>query len=150
MLFLYGIPAFIRSRRLYNIKQRLETKIREASKIPGTLEIPTRVIVSFGWQQRGPFSRALLIVVPLAIIVLVLIITLSQWIAFRIAGSLVTVLGTLTIISFLAIESYVPALQAIAVVAWLISMLGIGLGRIEPLNTAVMATLYTIVTNLFS
>jgi hypothetical protein len=149
MLMLYGIRAFIRSQLLYDIKQKLETKIRDTSKIPGTSEIPTRVIVSFGWQQLGPFSRALLIVVPLAIIVLVLIITLSQWIAYRVTGSLVTVLGTLVIISFLAIESYVPALQATAITTWLISILGICLGRIEPLNTAVMATLCTIVTTVF-
>ena len=149
MIFLYSLRAFIRSRLLYNLTHRLETKIRETSKIPGTSEIPTRVIVSFGWQQLGPFSRALLIVVPVAVTVLVLIVTLSEWRAFRIAGSVITVFGTLTIIIFLAIESYVPALQAFAVVAWLISMLGIGLGRIEPLNSAVMATLCTIVTTVF-
>jgi hypothetical protein len=149
MLFLYGIRAFIRSQLLYNITHKLENKIRETSKIPGTSEIPTRVIVSFGWQQLGLFFRALLFVIPIAIIVLVLINTLGQWNAFRISGSVVTVLGTLTIISFLAIESYVPALQATAVVAWLISILGIGLGRSEPLNSAVMATACTILTSFF-
>ena len=149
MIFLYSLRAFIRSRVLRNITHRLETKIRETSERPGTSEIPTLVIVSFGWQRLGRFSRALLIVVPLAATVLALIVTLSEWRAFRIAGSVITVLGTLTIIMFLAIESYVPALQAFAVVAWLISMLGIGLGRIEPLNSAAMATLCTIVTTVF-
>jgi hypothetical protein len=149
MLFLYGIRAFIRSSLLNKIKHNLDTKIRETSKIPGTSEIPTRVIVSFGWRQLGPFSRALLIVVPLGIVILVLIIKLGQWLPFRIAGSLVTILGTLTIVFFLAIESYVPALQVGAILGWIISMLSIGLGRIHPLNSAVMGTLCTVVTTVF-
>lgn len=149
MLFLYSIRAFIRSSLLSKIKHSLDTNIRETSKIPGTSEIPTRVIISFGWQQLGPFSRALLIVVPLAVVVLVLIIKLGQWFPFRIAGSVVTILGTLTIIAFLAIESYVPALQVGAILCWIISMLAIGLGRIPPLNSAIMGTLCTVVTTVF-
>jgi hypothetical protein len=117
--------------------------------MPGTSEIPTRVIISFGWRQLGPFSRALLIVVPLAIVILVLILKLGQWLPFRVVGSVVTVIGTLVIIFFLAIESYVPALQAGAIVGWIISMLGIGLGRVPPLNSAVMGLLCNAVTIVF-
>ena len=132
MLFLYTLRGFIRSSLLKSIRHHLDSKIRETSKIPGTSEIPTRVIVSFGWRQLGSFSRALLIVVPLAMVLLSLIIRFGQWLPFRILGAVVTIIGTAIITLLLAIESYVPALQVGVIIGWVLSMLGIGFGQAPP------------------
>jgi hypothetical protein len=88
-------------------------------------------------------------VVPPVIIALPMIIGLGELRAFKITGSIIFVFGALITVGFLLIERYLYAMQSTLTISWLVIILGITLGKSEPLNSAVMATLCTIVTTAF-
>ncbi|KAF2471800.1 uncharacterized protein BDR25DRAFT_303198 [Lindgomyces ingoldianus] len=145
---LYCLRAFIRSTMLATFVRNMERKIRETSRVPGTEDIPARVVVSFAWQQLGVLSRTLLLVVPFFIIALVLIATLSHHKVFKALGSVLLVIGTITMIAYIFGGRYLASFRTSIILVWILSLLGAGLGGETSPNPAVMGTICTIVTTV--
>ncbi|ORY12844.1 hypothetical protein BCR34DRAFT_285402 [Clohesyomyces aquaticus] len=145
---LYCLRAFIRSTMLAKFVRKYERKIRESSRVPGTEEIPARVVVSFAWQQLGVLARTLLLVVPFFIVALVLIATLSYHKVFKALGSVLLVLGTCTMVTYIFRGRYLASFRTSIILVWILSLLGAALGGKTTPNPAVLGTICTVVTTV--
>jgi hypothetical protein len=134
LVTLYVLRIAIRSRQLASMGQNLEKRIREASRVPGSEDIPTRVVASYLWKHLTRFSQTLLIAVPVLSLVLGLIIGLSSSPVFQGLGSAVTILGCIFAVLFVVIGRPVIALSTGMFSTWLLCILGITTGRRIPLD----------------
>src|ERR1700753_2541078 len=118
VVLLYGLRGFIRSQMLSNVTHAREKRIRKTSGVPGTEDIPARVIVSFVWQQLGPFSRTLLTVMPISILTLSLILGLGYHASFRAIGSILVIFSTFALLFYMTMGKYLVSLRLAIGLLW--------------------------------
>ncbi|KAF2837332.1 hypothetical protein M501DRAFT_995934 [Patellaria atrata CBS 101060] len=146
LVCLYLLRGFIRSRLLANVADRMDKTIREVSRVPGSSSIPTRVMISFIWQKTGIIPRAVLIVLPFFALTVSLIWAFCNHLHFRILSTIIMVIGSMIVLVFLALQSYIRALRSTVIVIWLMSIFAVALGPSHYLNPAVMATACILLT----
>lgn len=148
LVFLYLLRIAIRSKQLAHVIKNVEESIRETSKVPGTEEIPARVVVSYAWRLLTPLSQGLLFVVPTLIVLLSVINTLAAHTEFRASSSVLLVVGGLLVALFLGLERYGVATQVGTVSTWLVCILAITLGPKQSLNNAATCALAIFVSTV--
>lgn len=137
VLFLYGLRGAIRSRLLSKFREKLEKQIRETSGLPSNSNIPTQVVLNYGWQEINPYIRVFLVTLPAFALILALTISLSHHKAFKISVAVVLGVGAFPIIGNFLAGNVKRSLRYTIGVAWLIAIFSVTLERTEHLEVIV-------------
>jgi glycopeptide antibiotics resistance protein len=148
LVFLYTMRAAIRSTILTKYKSKLKTEIRQTSRVPGTEDIPTRIIASYVWQRLGSLTQTIIIVLPFMVFTLVLVASQGHGLVFRTIALIIVVLGAATVAIFLIAKRFLAAIRTSIITVWLLSIVGACIGGKTRPNPGVLGTICVVVTTV--
>jgi hypothetical protein len=146
---MYALRAAIRSRALSKMRHSLNSKVRQTSGLPATAEIPTSVVLQYGWQSLHPVLRVGLVTLPVFTIVMTLVLVFSHQTVFRVFVSIVLVLGAFPVVGSFLFGHPLAAIKFALVIAWILAIFSVTIEKEKHLNTVVKALASTILTTVF-
>ncbi|KAE8448850.1 hypothetical protein EG329_008852 [Mollisiaceae sp. DMI_Dod_QoI] len=145
----YALRAGLRSSFLAKLRNGLEKQVRKTKGYSPSSQIPTRVVLRYGWEEIHPYIRVFLITVIPFVGVFILVVQYSSHKAMKILVGFVLGLGIFPVIgNFLAGKAR-GALRSTGVVAWLILILSATVEQKDQLNVIIGAVPCIIYTTIF-
>jgi hypothetical protein len=146
---MYALRAAIRSRALSKMRHSLNSKVRQTSGLPATAEIPTSVVLQYGWQSLHPVLRVGLVTLPVFTIIMTLVLVFSHQTVFRVLVSIVLVLGAFPVVGSFLFGHPLAAIKFALVIPWILAIFSVTIEKEKHLNTMVKGLASTILTTVF-
>jgi hypothetical protein len=131
------------------MRHSLNSKVRQTSGLPATAEIPTSVVLQYGWQSLHPVLRVGLVTLPVFTIVMTLVLVFSHQTVFRVLVSIVLVLGAFPVVGSFLFGHRLAAIKFALVIAWILAIFSVTIEKEKHLNTVVKALASSILTTVF-
>jgi hypothetical protein len=146
---MYALRVAIRSRALSKMRHSWNSKVRKTSGLPATAEIPTSVVLQYGWQSLHRVVRVGLVTIPVFTIVMTLVLVFSHKTVFRVFVSIVLVFGAFPVVGSFLFGHRLAAIKFALIIAWILAIFSVTIEKEKHLNTLVKALASSILTTVF-
>lgn len=148
LLFLYTTRAIIRSTFIKKTTSQLTAEIRRTSRVPGTEEIPTRIVASYLWGILSPATQSAIIVFPVPFMTVQVIAILSPNVPFKLFAILHVGMGSVLVFRYLNSGRRRTALGTAITVSWILSVVAACTGGKKRPNPAILGLICVVVTTV--